>query len=67
MNDVVPAESWPFDIGDYDRDGIPDLMVKFDRKSVEQNLEPGPNVEIVVTGRTADGTSFRGVDYIRVF
>ena len=36
---VVQAEEWPSLIGDYDKDGIPDLMVVFDRAAVE-NLLP---------------------------
>jgi hypothetical protein len=34
LNGTVPALTKPTEIGDYDDDGIPDLMVKFDRASV---------------------------------
>jgi len=34
LNDTIPAELRPLAIGDYDEDGIPDLMVKFDRAEV---------------------------------
>lgn len=66
LNDVVPAESHPTNISDYDNDGIPDLMVKFDRQEVQEILEPGDEVEIVVTGQLMDETGFEGIDYIRV-
>jgi len=66
LNGVVPAEAKPIEIGDYDGDGIADLMVKFDRSSVEEILEVGDEVEVIVTGELADGTSFEGTDTIRV-
>ncbi|GAI04166.1 unnamed protein product, partial [marine sediment metagenome] len=50
----------------HDEDGITDLMVKFDRTSVQELLEVGDEVEIVITGELTDGTSFEGTDTIRV-
>ena len=41
-------------------------MVKFDRNSVQEMLEVGDEVEIVITGELTDGTSFKGTDTIRV-
>ncbi|MBE0447824.1 MAG: hypothetical protein IBX64_06950 [Actinobacteria bacterium] len=66
LNDKVPAESMPTGIGDYDEDGIPDLMVKFDRAMVKGMLSPGDAVELTVTGELIDGTPFKGSDTIRV-
>lgn len=66
LNDQVPAESHPTGIGDYDNDGIPDLMVKFDRSAVQEILQAGDEVEITVTGELTDGTPFEGSDTIRV-
>lgn len=66
LNDVVPAESRPTEIGDYDSDGIADLMVKFDRSVVQEILDLGDEVEITVTGELTDGTPFEGSDTIRV-
>ena len=74
LNGVVPAESdakYGFvkdpesRIGDYDDDGIPDCMVKFDRSAVQGILGVGDEVEITVTGEVA-GTPFEGSDIIRV-
>lgn len=65
LNEEIPAETWPTNIGDYDGDGVEDLMVKFDRADVGAILEPGDNVEISITGRV-NGVPFEGKDYIRV-
>ncbi|MEW6601884.1 MAG: hypothetical protein AB1499_13005, partial [Nitrospirota bacterium] len=65
LNGVIPAESWPYSLGDYDKDGIPDLMVKFSRNSVINLLPNGDNVQVEVTG-TVGATTFEGFDIIRV-
>ncbi len=71
LGGTIPAKSRPLRIGDYDRDGIPDLMVKFDRADVIDrvkalNLELPADVELTVTGSLMDGTQFEGNDTIRV-
>jgi RHS repeat-associated protein len=63
LNGVVPAEKSR--IGDHDRDGVFDLMVKFDRQHTASLLGPGDAVEITVTG-IVDGRLFAGADAIRV-
>ena len=65
LQGTIHAESWPYCIGDYDNDGIPDLMVKFKRADVINILPNGDNVQILVTG-TVGTTTFEGVDTIRV-
>lgn len=65
LNEQVSAKKNLFKVGDYDNDGIPDLMVKFSKKDVQSILEPGENVEIVITGLIND-LIFEGRDYIRV-
>jgi hypothetical protein len=62
---MIPAESHPTAIGDEDSDGIPDLMVKFDRSEVEDVSWPG-DIEITVEGELLDGTPFEGYCVIRV-
>jgi len=66
----------PATVGDYDLDGAPDLMVKFDRLTVVSYLSTtdvdddgtGTDYEVVLTimGELTDGTSFEGTDTIRV-
>lgn len=38
LNDAVQAELQPTEIGDHDNDGVPDLMVKFNRAEVIQTI-----------------------------
>jgi len=63
MNGTVCAEKAV--VSDYDRDGIPDLTVKFDREQICALLEPGEAVEITVTG-TVGNVRFNGTDTVRV-
>jgi large repetitive protein len=65
LEDTVPAEPWPYAIEDYDRDGIPDLKVKFRRSDVINVLPAGDNVLVHVSG-TVGTVTFEGVDVIRV-
>jgi sulfatase modifying factor 1 len=65
LNNSIPAEPKPATIGDYDKDGIADLMVKFNRTAVQGILQLG-EVKIIVSGQLADGTLFEGSDTIRV-
>ena len=65
LNEVVPALTKPTEVGDYDGDGIPDLMVKFDRAAVQEILQVGEQVEVTITGKAA-GVTFQGADTIRV-
>ncbi len=55
INEVIT----PTDVGDYDNDGIPDLMVKFDRQAVQSNIMAG-SVEMVVSGSLEGLTTFQG-------
>jgi hypothetical protein len=66
LNDAIWAETFPFAISDYDYDGIPDLMVKFNRALVQAELDIGDEIEIVISGQLYDGRLFTGVDTIRV-
>jgi PKD repeat protein len=68
INNTVFALKYPFEINDYDYDGIPELMVKFDRASVialfsGMNI-PG-NYVIEVTGKWKD-ICFKANTTIRV-
>lgn len=62
---TIEAELSPTQIGDYDDNSIPDLMVKFDRQSVQDACAPGA-VEMTVYCETYDGTIFEGTDTVLV-
>lgn len=66
LDETVPAELKPTGVGDYDSDGISDLMMKFDRQEVVDILPIGDAVSIKVTGKLTNGTPFEGSDVIRV-
>jgi hypothetical protein len=65
FNDSVSAEQHPVEVGDYDSDGIPDLMVKFSRHDVLETIDGIGEVEVTVSGQV-DGQTFTGTDDIRV-
>jgi hypothetical protein len=66
LNGTVPVDPGaPTAIGDHDNNGVPDLMVKFNRADAELTLSQGNNVPVTVTG-TVDGHCFIGTDEIRV-
>ncbi len=66
LNGTVPAQPRPTQVGDYDKDGVPDLMVKFDHDLAQETLEAGDAVPMTVAGTLNDGTEFEGCDMIRV-
>ena len=65
LNGSVPALPKPTAIGDYDRDGVLDLMVKFDRAAVQKILTVGAQVKVTIAGKVG-GIAFEGSDSIRV-
>ena len=61
----VEAEPAPTEVGDHDEDGIPDLMIKFDRAAVLGLIgEKTGDVTLVVSGRLSTGRDFEGKDTI---
>jgi hypothetical protein len=71
MNDTVRAELTPTSVGDYGSDGLPSLMVKFDRVAVVQcilNNVPNTDKSVVltITGKLDDGTLLQGSGTIRI-
>lgn len=59
----IPAEDCPREVGDYDSDDIPDLMVKFDRQSIQDDASAGVS-EITVSCKTYSGTTYEGSDTV---
>jgi len=77
LEGVIQAEPKPIAIGDYDCDGIPDLMVKFDRAQIKsyirskiytiQRLGKGfMTLTLIISGKLNDGTPFEGSDTIKI-
>lgn len=62
--DEISAELHPTEVGDHDTDGIPDLMVKFDRQDLIAILSVGKAI-LTITGEVND-VSFEGTDTIIV-
>lgn len=60
----------PVEIGDYDEDGTPDLMVKFDRQALSRfllaNGFKSGEVMLTVCGKFYDGTKFMGMKDITI-
>lgn len=65
LQNSVPVEFNPSGVGDHDNDGIPDLMVKFDRSEVEDILSER-EMTLTLTGLLSNGTVFEGSDIIMV-
>ena len=63
-NGKVSALLSPTEVGDYNSDGIPDRMVKFDRQAIIGILDIGV-VVVTISGKIAD-ESFEGTDEIQV-
>ena len=64
--DSIPAVDHPGGVGDYDDDGIEELMVKFPRADVGAMLAPGDSVEVWVSAWVGS-LAFTATDTIRVF
>jgi len=74
LNGTVPALSEPTQIGDYDGDGIADLMGKFDRAAIiqwlgaidySQDAGKSYTIKVTITG-TVNGVKFKGSDITRI-
>lgn len=65
LDGAIPAETKPTAVGDDDEDGIPDLMVKFDRQALIARITGGGEVPLTVTGMI-DGENFEGTGSVYV-
>jgi|GEM_PF-782168 len=65
LNALVIAFPDFFQIGDWNKNGIQDFMVRFSRSDVEGVLQEGDSVPVTITG-SVGACSFSGVDVVRV-
>jgi hypothetical protein len=67
QDNSVPAEQTPTRVGDYDNDGLPDLMVKLSRAAVVEMLAGYVgDTTFQARGALISGALFEGSDTIRV-
>jgi outer membrane protein assembly factor BamB len=66
LNGIIAPESRPIATADFDRDSIPDLMVKFSRNKLLASLASDSEIEIAVEGALENGESFSGADTVRI-
>lgn len=66
LNDLIQAETKPIKIGDYNENGVMDLMVKFSGSSVQEILSVGKEIELTISGNLFDDRQLKGKDTIKV-
>jgi hypothetical protein len=66
LNGVVPAIPERSQLGDFNQNGVPGWMFRFDRAAVENLLPTGDAVPVTVTGEVEDLIWFTAADMIRV-
>jgi hypothetical protein len=70
LNSTIPAEPSPTIIGDHNNNTIQDMMIVFNRTLASsyiilQGISVG-NITLLVTGKLAHGTAFKGLAVVRV-
>lgn len=68
LGNQFPALSKPIAFGDYDRDGILDLMVKFNVADAQFPSLPQKFIQapVTMTGRLYDQTLIEGTDIVKL-
>jgi hypothetical protein len=66
LNGTVVADPGFFEIGDWNHNHAPDLMVKFPRAEVEAAVVEGDMVPLTITGSIDDLCTFTATEMIRV-
>jgi len=68
--EVMGVEPSPFEIGDFDGNGIPDLLAAFNRTAVANFILAGGttqgDINLTLTGRFLDGKYFEGTSVVKV-
>lgn len=66
LNNLLPIDTTgPISFGDYNNNGISDIMVKFNRAAVQNMVAPG-NVDLTITANLISGATIKGTDTIHV-
>lgn len=61
LEGIIPADPHPTNIGDYDNDGIPDIMVKFSRATLIEHLNSQTGyITLTITGEGGDNGNIGG-------
>ncbi|MFX1413445.1 MAG: hypothetical protein ACFFA2_06350 [Promethearchaeota archaeon] len=60
LNQIIVPEMRPCSIKVINNDNIPELMVKFDRSTLIDLLEPQQFCQIEITGKLCNGIKFKG-------
>lgn len=68
LNQILSVDSKHVEIGDYNHNGIQDLMVKFDRKKAIDifSSNAGTTVKVKVSGTLNTGQIFEGTDTVKL-
>ncbi|MCK5466538.1 C40 family peptidase [Candidatus Parcubacteria bacterium] len=66
LNNQIQPEIEPTKIGDYDDNGISDLMMKFNRLAVQNILPIEKKVKITIAGKLVNDKPFEGVGFVKV-
>ena len=61
----VPTVDRALRIGDFNRNGVPDLKFRFRRDQVLRALPEGDRVDVTITGMIRDSTFFQGKETVR--
>lgn len=64
LSSPILSSAEPSTIGDYDNDGVPDLMVKFNRQAVQNLFIPAETAKLTVSGLGAEFI-FEGSDDVK--
>ena len=69
LNKIIFPLPKPMEVGDYDKDGIPDLMIKFEREKIKSVVTAGEKIPITIIGKVfynGNYYHFKGQDMIKI-
>jgi len=66
LNDTLAPKKNQIFVGDYDEDGVSEMMLKFSKLKAAQVLQSGEDVELTVSGKLKNGIPFEGQSTLTV-